>query len=486
MLTCLSPFAVIDAAGPFQHYGPDPYAFARQVIQAGVHYLDLADARNFVADFHNLDTLARARGVAALSGASGTPALSAAAADALAEGLTIEAIETTIVPGNRTPRGRSVTEAILGQVGQNFTVTRGGHPHSVTGWSGNRRMRIQTTTHRISRWAALVNTPDLALFPDRYGARDVRFLARQELPLFHHALRVVAWPVRWDWVPSLRPLTGLVHWIAGWFESWGSDIGGMKVRVVGTRPGGGRVRHDWDLIAPNGVGPRIPALPAVLLTQALARRDIAPGARPAVGALTLAQAETALHALGVETTRHSQPQPPLFTQILGTASLPKALHSFHSAFGHHTYKGRARVDGPQGILAAIAGRIAGFPRTTAALAVKVTVDARPDREVWRRQFGTKTFRSTLTQDPKTGQAVERFGPMSFRIALTFKDNEIAYPVTSGHLFGLIPIPKVLLPVSDTREYQDDQGRFCFDVMVSLRTGARIARYRGHLTADQPP
>ncbi len=483
MLTRLAPLAVIDAAGPFQHYGPDPYAFARQVIRAGVHYLDLADARGFVAGFQDLDDLARAQVVAALSGASSTPALSAAAVDALADGLTVEAIEAVIVPGNRTPRGRSVTEAILGQVGQRFNVTRGGHPHRVCGWSGTQRVKIQTATYQITRRAALVDTPDLALFPDRYGARAVRFLAGQELPLFHFALSLAAWPVRLGWIPSLRPLTGLVHWLAGWFESWGSDIGGMKVRVVGTDPEGGRLRREWDLIAPNGVGPRIPALPAVLLTQALAREDIAPGARPAAGALTLAQAETALHALGVETARHSQPLPPLFTQILGAAPLPAALHSFHSAFGHHTYSGHARVDGPQGLLAAIAGRIAGFPSATAELPVKVTVDARPDREVWYRQFGPKTFRSTLTQDPKTGQAVERFGPLSFRIALTFKDGAITYPVTSGRLFGLIPIPKPLLPVSDTREYQDEQGRFCFDVTVSLRSGPRIVRYRGHLTAD---
>jgi saccharopine dehydrogenase-like NADP-dependent oxidoreductase len=45
-------FAVVDAAGPFQ--GAE-YRLARAAIAAGMHYLDLADARDFVAAFGALD-----------------------------------------------------------------------------------------------------------------------------------------------------------------------------------------------------------------------------------------------------------------------------------------------------------------------------------------------------------------------------------------------------------------------------------------------
>src|SRR5574338_326649 len=55
---------VIDAAGPFQ--GAD-LRFARTVIESGAHYLDLADARDFVAAFPALDALAREHGVSAIT-----------------------------------------------------------------------------------------------------------------------------------------------------------------------------------------------------------------------------------------------------------------------------------------------------------------------------------------------------------------------------------------------------------------------------------
>src|SRR5262245_33356573 len=63
----LKPRLVIDAAGPFQGAN---LAFARACIAAGVDYLDLADARDFVAAFPQLDAAARAANVRAFTGAS--------------------------------------------------------------------------------------------------------------------------------------------------------------------------------------------------------------------------------------------------------------------------------------------------------------------------------------------------------------------------------------------------------------------------------
>src|SRR5439155_26558140 len=98
---------VVDAAGPFQ--GAD-YRVARAAIAAGMHYLDLADGRDFVAGFATLDAEARAAGVVALTGASSTPALSCAVLDRLTAGWRqIDRIEIAISPGNRgSPRGLAV------------------------------------------------------------------------------------------------------------------------------------------------------------------------------------------------------------------------------------------------------------------------------------------------------------------------------------------------------------------------------------------
>ncbi len=80
----LAPDAVVHTGGPFQ--GQD-YRVARACIAIGVHYIDLADGRDFVAGITALDAAARHAGLAVLSGASSVPALSGAAADELAHGL---------------------------------------------------------------------------------------------------------------------------------------------------------------------------------------------------------------------------------------------------------------------------------------------------------------------------------------------------------------------------------------------------------------
>src|ERR1700758_4846478 len=66
---------LIHTAGPFQ--GQD-YSVARAAIEAGCHYIDLADGRQFVAGVASLSALASAAGVMVVSGASSVPALSSA------------------------------------------------------------------------------------------------------------------------------------------------------------------------------------------------------------------------------------------------------------------------------------------------------------------------------------------------------------------------------------------------------------------------
>jgi saccharopine dehydrogenase-like NADP-dependent oxidoreductase len=53
-------FLVVDAAGPFQN---NDYHLAKAAIAAGMHYIDLADARDFVAGFTQLDNDAKAAGI---------------------------------------------------------------------------------------------------------------------------------------------------------------------------------------------------------------------------------------------------------------------------------------------------------------------------------------------------------------------------------------------------------------------------------------
>jgi hypothetical protein len=80
-------------------------------------------------------------------------------------------------------------------------------------------------------------------------------------------------------------------------------------------------------------------------------------------------------------------------------------------------------------------------------------------------------------------ATERFGPLTFTLGLAREGTALTFPVLSARAFGLIPLPRFLIPVSETRESEDALGRFHFDVRITLPGGARIAHYRGWLRPD---
>jgi saccharopine dehydrogenase-like NADP-dependent oxidoreductase len=159
---------VVDAAGPFQ--GAD-YRVARAAIAAGMHYLDLADGREFVAGFAALDAEARAAGVVALTGASSTPALSCAVLDRLTEGWRrIDGIDIAISPGNRgSPRGLAVIRSILSYAGKPVRVFDGGNWVTRPGWGMLIRRELPGIGRRL---LSLCETPDLDLVPSRFAPRS--------------------------------------------------------------------------------------------------------------------------------------------------------------------------------------------------------------------------------------------------------------------------------------------------------------------------
>src|SRR5882757_7157397 len=129
-------FAVADVSGPFQ---TSDTRLPRAAIGAGLHYVDLADARALVSGSRVLDAEARAANVAVLAGASSTPALSHAVLDTLVAGFrNVIGIEVSIAPGNRAPRGLSTVHAVLSTVGQPIPVFRGCRWVEEYGWGLNK------------------------------------------------------------------------------------------------------------------------------------------------------------------------------------------------------------------------------------------------------------------------------------------------------------------------------------------------------------
>ncbi|MFG1349744.1 DUF4166 domain-containing protein [Xanthobacter autotrophicus] len=483
----VGPFVVIDAAGPFQNYGPECYRLADAALAAGAHYLDLSDDPHFTAGITGLDAAARAAGRTVLSGVSSVPALSSSVVAELADGMAdIHLIESVILPGNRAPRGLSVIRAIVGQAGRPLSVWRGGRFVSVPGWSGLERVTLDPAgaTAVAGRWASHNAAPDLALFPPRFGARSVLFRAGLELKLMHGGLLLLSLPVRWGLVRSLAPLARLLKWVAERLEPFGSDTGGMRVRVVGRTWAADMELREWVLIAGAGDGPHVPALPARVLYRRLRDGKVAPGARACVAEFPLADAEVLMAGLNLATHRATRPMKALFAEAIGPdlRLLPQPLVDLHAVIDVRRWHGEAEVTHGPGVVARLVRAVMRFPRAGGAVRVGVTMERRGSGEVWVRDFAGQRFRSHLTRNTAGPGVRERFGLLSFDIGLAVRAGRLWYPVVGGRLAG-VPLPRALLPSSTSCESVDAAGRACFDVAIALPLVGPVIRYRGWLVPD---
>jgi len=484
-LAALTPFVTVDAAGPFQAYGDLPYKVAYAALAANSHYLDLSDDADFTVGMSALQDKALAAGLAVFSGVSSVPALSSAAVEALRGDFSrLDLIESAILPGNRAPRGLSVMRAILAQAGRPLTVFRDGAESRLPGWSGLSRRRIgpRDQAGLPARWTSFIGAPDLVLFPGHYGARTVLFRAGLELSVMHLGLWCLSWLPRLHLLRSLEPLAKPLRKIAEWLESFGSDRGGMEVRLAGLRTDGKPLSRRWTLIAEAGDGPHIPAVAAAILCRRLAEGAVTPGARACLGEVTLEEIAQATSHLNVETCIVSEDRPCLFQQALGPDfdTLPAPVRDLHTVYDKRRWVGEARVTRGTSFLGNLMCRIIGFPPQADRTPVSVTIERRGHTEIWQRDFGGKLFRSTLSlhDGQQAGHILERFGPLRFAIDLANGDGQLAFPVGKGTFLG-VPLPGWLVPISQAREYEQE-GRFHFDVRISMPGLGPLVRYQGGL------
>ena len=482
ILRVLKPLCVVDAAGPFQNAEP---SLARAAIAAGCHYVDLADARDFVARFGALDSSARKAGILAATGASSSPALSGAAVAELTAGWQdIAEISVAISPGNRAPRGLSVVEAILAYAGQPVRALLHGRWRKLPGWGALTRQDIPGLGRR---WLSLCETPDLDLLPARYPTADtVLFRAGLELPVLHLGLWLLALSVRGGLIASLRPHAPLLHRMASWFESFGTDRGGMSVTVSGRDHEGRSATAVWSLVAEAGDGPNIPVLPALALIRGLLEGKInEKGARHAGDLLSLAAIESEFSRFRIAVRRAvCWPEADhLFGKVLGPdiQFLPPLVRRVHGGQSLHL-KGRAAIDGARHWAGRLIARLFGFPGTTPDAEADILLERQADQEVWIRRFGGKAFRSVLRPASSPRRLFERFGILRFELEMTPRRSGFELSIV-GWSLGPLRLPGRWAPTAPARAFVDDKGRYRFDVAIKLPWVGQIVRYRGWALPD---
>lgn len=478
---------VIDAAGPFQDSGT---ALIEAAIDARIHYIDLADGRDFVANIRRYGAAAQRANVAVISGASSTPALSHAVLDRVTLGWRrIDTVRAAISPGGRAPRGKAMVRAILSWAGKPVSVFREGGWTRASGWGHTREMEFPGVGTRL---VSLSDTPDLDLLARRCQPHvAAEFLAGLESRLLHRILILAGAAVRHGLLRSLTAFVGLARLFAALPAPFTSDRGGMVVEASGRDANDAPVMARWSLAAPAGRGPYVPTLAALALVRRIRDGDLTfRGADPCTGILALEDFRRDFERLGISTAFEiRRPAAPLFERALGQcfARLPAVTQAIHRPDPVLLLEGTADVDGAETRPGRLIARLMGFPGTARNASLRVVIEANPDgSENWSRVYPDRVMRSVMSRpDEASGTVEERFGSLRFRLELhAGKTGLIMTPMAAR--WHAIPLPKWLLPRIEASE-RADGGRHLFDVAIALPFVGRLVHYRGWLEiCDQYP
>lgn len=298
-LSALRTDIIINAAGPFQS---DSYSVARAAIAARCHYIDLADARDFVCGIDSLDEDARKAGVAVISGASSVPGISSVVVEHFAKKLEhINTVSIGISPGNHFDPGLATTRSVLKGIGQPIVHRHNGRDQIGYGWQSLGREPIGALG---KRWMANVDVPDLDLIPRHHpDIESVRFQAGTELFVQHFGIWLLSWFARTRLMKHPDKLAPILLGMRRLTSSFGSNRGGMFVHASGRDTTGQRQSYRWSLVADQGHGPYVPTLASTILTKSVARgAPILTGARACYNLFTLADLEQETRDLAITCT----------------------------------------------------------------------------------------------------------------------------------------------------------------------------------------
>ena len=479
------PGLVVDASGPFQHYGAEPYRVIAACIDAGVDYLDFADAADFVFGVSRFDAPAKAAGVFVLSGVSSFPVLTAAVLREMAKTMAIVSVDGGIAPSPYAGIGLNVMRAVLGYAGAPVTLRRHGRPSHGVGLAESRRFTIAVPGRlplRNIRFS-LVDVPDLQVIPPEHPTMTDIWMGAGPVPeSLHRLLNLLATARAALRLPSLVPFSRLFYAVLNRIR-FGEHRGGMFVRARGLCAGR-TVERSWHLLAEGDDGPYIPSM----AIEAVIRRLLA-GERPAVGAgsgvraLELSDYDMLCRGRRIYTGfRTNEPAAALYPGILGSAfdRLPAPLRALHGNAAGRQWAGSAAVRRGRNPVAVLIATLIGFPKTASSVPVSVTFAPHGDTERWTRRFGGRSFSSVQS----TGRGrdafllVERFGVASFALALVVEGDRLTLVPRRWSLLGM-PMPRFMLPSGASVECERN-GRFCFDVEISAPVIGLIVAYRGTL------
>ncbi|HQY44267.1 MAG TPA: DUF4166 domain-containing protein [Paracoccaceae bacterium] len=480
------PALLVDASGPFQDYGDDPYSVVEACITSGVDYLDFADAADFVFGVSRFDAAAKAAGIFVLSGASSFPVLTAAVLRQMAKTMDIQSVEGGIAPSPYAGIGLNVMRAVVGYAGSPVKLLRNGVQTHAPGLTESRRFTIAVPGRmplKNTRFS-LVDVPDLQVIPPEHATLTDIWMGAGPVPeSLHRILNLLAKARAAFGLPSLSPLSGLFYKVLN-LAKFGEHRGGMFVRARGWK-NHKPAEQTWHLLAEGDDGPYIPSMAIeAIIRKLLDGNRPAAGAGPATNALELADYERLFQARSIHMgLRGAVSQTdPMYQRVLGAAfeTLPDQLKAFHGATEPRAWEGRAQVRRGSGVIARSIAGLIGFPAAGADVPVRVTLSPEQGGERWVRNFDGQIFSSVQRAGTDRNEylIVESFGVVSVAVALVVEGRKLFLVPRKWWCCGL-SLPKWLLPAGRAIE-AEQEGRFLFDVEIVLPLIGLIVAYRGTL------
>ncbi len=274
-------FAVVKTAGPFV---AGRYPVAQRCAACGVHYVDVASAHPYVSGMSTLNRRARASGSLIVTGASIVPAVSTALVDYVASEFDrVSEIHTAVAPLDNGVDWLGAVRAMHAFSGQPMRVREAGHWRYTFAWSEPARVDFPQPVGR--RRAYLCDVADLALFPQRYGAKTVTFRAGFARPLLNYAMAAAGRFARRH-ANKQGSNAGEANGLNGLQDMLQSTTG-IQVVVRGHSQGR-EVAHTVSLISRDRSAVAISCSPALALLKTWVRLGIAEaGARACVDLLDL-------------------------------------------------------------------------------------------------------------------------------------------------------------------------------------------------------
>lgn len=260
----------IGCIGPFQQL---PLNLLRACIEQKIHYVDVADDRDFVERACQLAAQIEDAGIIAFPGCSVVPGLSTLLTGYAAQTLDrIQGVRISITPGTRNPRGRGSFLCLFDTAGKEFLVPSAAGPRPLIGWSEPRQVEFPSPIGLRTVYS-VVDIADYWAQPHYFDTQDVEFKIGSEVAALNRAFSALAGLRRALHIHRLEWAMPIARALVAAAAVLGTTRGALLVEVKGSLPDGRESEITYSIFAAKK-GEIIPALLPSLAAQMILAGEI--------------------------------------------------------------------------------------------------------------------------------------------------------------------------------------------------------------------